>query len=153
MEDSYDEEVEKEYSMRIKNMYRQDLKTLRDAIPEIRTLGDKGIIHLYSTWSEDKYCASWLVLNNQGIEFFRNWVLSSPLDIEVGKQKETKCRVTIATSHGDVDLELVFCEVTGEAICWREITKSDYTPAMLSFSVVSKSGEILDEEILKYCDF
>jgi len=49
---------------------------------------DKEIIDLYSSWSEDFYCAGFLNPSHETIKKFRNW-LNTPK-----QQNWNKCRIS-----------------------------------------------------------
>jgi hypothetical protein len=56
--------------------YPDDVKRLRRKIPELASLTDHDIQDLYHTWSEDCYCASWLIFDSfNDPQEFRSWLL------------------------------------------------------------------------------
>ena len=52
----------------------KDIATMRQHIPELDDCSD-GIVHmLYSNWSEDFYCAGWLIVDDDTIREFRKYL-------------------------------------------------------------------------------
>lgn len=43
--------------------YPEDVRRLRDAIPELRSVSDADVQRLYAEWSEYFYSASWLSMD------------------------------------------------------------------------------------------
>ena len=54
--------------------YPEDIKMLRDGIEDIRGLSDLQIETLYREYSEGNYCAEWLILDQNGVVEFNNWL-------------------------------------------------------------------------------
>jgi len=58
--------------------YPEDILKMRAAIPELDGISDVQIQDMYGTWSEDYYCASWLMGDPDGYTYkeFGKWILS-----------------------------------------------------------------------------
>lgn len=54
--------------------YPLDVRRLRQAAPELRGKTDLLIDNLYSTFSDEEYCAGWMNLNERRIVEFRKWL-------------------------------------------------------------------------------
>lgn len=59
-----------------KIMYPEDVLAIRSRIPELVDISDAQIQDMYSYWSEDFFCASWLIIKYADLEHFRTWLLS-----------------------------------------------------------------------------
>ena len=54
--------------------YPEDIERLKQGIPQLNLLSDLKIQLVYREYSEDMYCARWLILNDHGVEAFNNWL-------------------------------------------------------------------------------
>jgi hypothetical protein len=54
--------------------FAEDVRELIMGIPILAGLEYGMVDRLYSDWSEDFYCASWLCLSDSGIKEFENWL-------------------------------------------------------------------------------
>lgn len=52
----------------------EDVLTLKTKIIQLSNLSHRQVEELYGEFSEDLYCASWLCLDEDGIEQFRAWL-------------------------------------------------------------------------------
>jgi hypothetical protein len=64
--------------------YPDDVARLKRHIPELETVTDEAVQYLYHTFSEDLWCASWLIMNRDSIEEFREYLLK-----DVGEDNHT----------------------------------------------------------------
>lgn len=48
--------------------------------------------------------------------------------------------VLVLDTGREIALNAVFCEITGEQVCWATIPPEGCTPAYISFSVVNNEG-------------
>jgi hypothetical protein len=55
--------------------YPKDIALLRESIPELAKLDDATIQKLYHSYSEDMWCASWLILDKNFLQEFREYLL------------------------------------------------------------------------------
>lgn len=55
--------------------YPEDISKLKSEIPEIANLSDSDVYELYSSFSEEFRSASWLILNDDFIQDFKEWLL------------------------------------------------------------------------------
>lgn len=55
--------------------YPEDIYALKEHIKGLREVPDVVVQRLYSQWSEDNYCAGWLIIDQDGIQSFRSWLL------------------------------------------------------------------------------
>lgn len=49
--------------------FPSDVERLKREIPELAMLPDSVVDHIYSEWSEEEYCAGWLILDYGLTEF------------------------------------------------------------------------------------
>jgi len=56
--------------------YPEDISKLKAGIPELMDVNDSLIQQMYAQWSEDYYCAGWLIMSEGTVEEFRSWLLS-----------------------------------------------------------------------------
>lgn len=54
--------------------FPEDVRELITKIPILAGLSDDVVDKLYSDWSEDFYCASWLCLSESSIKEFEYWL-------------------------------------------------------------------------------
>jgi hypothetical protein len=54
--------------------YPKDVKLLKESIPELSPFTDGEVQDLYSDWSEDYLCASWLYPSEGNIAEFREYL-------------------------------------------------------------------------------
>jgi len=54
----------------------EDVKMLKDSIPELASISDAQIQDMYSHWSEDYYAAGWLIISPAGVTQFKKWLLA-----------------------------------------------------------------------------
>lgn len=52
----------------------QDIKILRKQIPELNDLEDYEIQWLYENYSDEQWCAGWIVLDKDRLQEFRTWL-------------------------------------------------------------------------------
>ncbi len=55
--------------------YPEDINRLRESIPELNASSAGEIQEWYSDWSEEYFCAGWLILDEGVIQEFRGWIL------------------------------------------------------------------------------
>ncbi len=55
--------------------FPDDVSRLKREIPELAEVSAITVQELYSTWSEDHFCAGWLIMNAEIVEEFRVWLL------------------------------------------------------------------------------
>ncbi len=56
--------------------FPEDIRKLKDAIPELHRVDDLVIETLYSNWSEDNWSAGWLIMTPGVIEDFKAYLES-----------------------------------------------------------------------------
>lgn len=59
-----------------------ELDMIRRLSPVLNTLSDEQLSDLYSTWSTETMCASWLGTDESGIRRFITWAVTAPMDRE-----------------------------------------------------------------------
>jgi len=60
--------------------YSEDVAKLKASNSELASLSDRVVELLYGRFSEDYYCASWLILDEQSIRQFNQWLDSESGD-------------------------------------------------------------------------
>jgi len=60
--------------------YSEDVAKLKASNSELASLSDRVVELLYGRFSEDYYCASWLILDEQAIRQFNQWLDSESGD-------------------------------------------------------------------------
>lgn len=53
--------------------YPEDIKALKQVIPELMLLSDSRVEEIYSEYS-DMFCAGWLIVDSERIRDFNNWL-------------------------------------------------------------------------------
>ncbi len=54
--------------------YPWDVALIKKAIPELETLTNRQVERFYRDYSEDMYCAGWLIVTEDGVDSFKNWL-------------------------------------------------------------------------------
>ena len=60
-------------------MYADDIKQLREAIPQFTRFTDDEVATFYNHYSEYTYCAGWMLMTDGVIEDFKEWLLTAPI--------------------------------------------------------------------------
>ncbi len=55
--------------------YPEDIVRIKKFIPELQDVSDITVARLWSTWGEGKYCAGWLIMADEDLVEFKEWVL------------------------------------------------------------------------------
>jgi len=55
-----------------------DVAALKLVIPALRGLSDVEVDALYTQWSQEEYCASWMNLGSVQLDLFEDWLEDSP---------------------------------------------------------------------------
>lgn len=53
-----------------------DVAELKSAIPQLAALSDFVVQTIYENWSEEHFCASWLIVDANSIDDFKAWLLT-----------------------------------------------------------------------------
>ena len=69
--------------------FSDDIKKLKENIPELADLSDKYVADLYSNYSEEKHCAGWIILYDspETYEYFRYWLITPPIQVYLDYKK------------------------------------------------------------------
>lgn len=54
--------------------YPEDVAWLKRSVPVLSTLSDEAVEALYGEWSEEFWCAGWLIMDDGTIGEFAGWL-------------------------------------------------------------------------------